>query len=114
MTVRPDSKGHPLWNDAMALARDAYDVAECARERSAVTSTRLRKAAVSVPAHVAGALSGGPKEQAEHMCAARAALAEVGRQAATAQAEGGQALAHRAMDLDKRILFEFGATEAVS
>jgi hypothetical protein len=112
MTDRPEYKSHPLWNDAMALTRDAYLIADRVRSLSPETSRRLRKAAVSVPAHVASALC-APEKKAEHMLAARGALAEL-RQALGAATDGSDAVAQRAKDLDRLILFEFGAAEVVS
>jgi four helix bundle protein len=114
MTERPDYKSHPLWSAAMALTRDAYAIAERLRERSPETTKRLRKAAVSVPAHIASALSCAPDLRAEHMYAARGALAEISRQAARADIDGCEGLARRAEDLDRLVLFEFGTAEAVS
>jgi hypothetical protein len=60
---RPDYKSHPLWNEAMALARAAYAVAEEVSGRDPEEARRLRQAAVSVPAKLAGALAApGPLE----------------------------------------------------
>ncbi len=50
-------KQHPLWQEAMALAREAYAVAEDLRGVDPEGALRLRKAAVAAAAHVAGALS---------------------------------------------------------
>ncbi len=113
MADHPEYKNHPLWNDAMALTRDAYRIADRIRSASPETSRRLRKAAVSVPAHVASALC-APERRLEHMVAARGALAEISRQARQAALEGSDGLAQRAESLDRLILFEFGAAEAVS
>jgi hypothetical protein len=110
----PDYKSHPLWNGAMALTRDAYAIAERVRAQSPETARRLRKVAVSVPAHVASALSTGPERRVEHMLAARGALAELSSTAARLGVEGCEGLAQRADALDRSILFEFGAAEAVS
>ena len=113
MADRPDYKNHPLWKEAIALTRDAYALAQRAQRQSPDTARRLRKAAVSVPAHVASALS-TPEKRADHMLAARGALAELSRQATRTAAEGSDRLARLAEDLDRRVLFEFGAAEAVS
>jgi four helix bundle protein len=113
MTDRPEYKNHPLWNDAMALTREAYRIADRVRSMSPEISRRLRKAAVSVPAHVASALC-APEKRVEHMLAARGALAELSRQALGAGTDGSDAVAQRAEDLDRLILFEFGAAEVVS
>ncbi len=114
MTERPGYKDHPLWIEAMALARDAYALAERLREKELETSNRLRRAAVAVPAHVAGALCSGAEKRAEHMLAARGALAEVSRQSSRAAMEGSGELARQAERLDRSVLFEFGAAEAIS
>ena len=98
----------------MTLARDAYAVAERLKDTSPDTAGRLRKAAVAVPAHVAGAISEEPAKRREHVLAARGALAEVARQAARAPDETGSDLTRLAETLDLSVLFEFGATEALS
>ena len=41
----------------MALVREAYALAEDVREQSPDTARRLRRAAVSVPAHIAAAVN---------------------------------------------------------
>ena len=89
MTDRPAYKSHPLWAGAMALARDAYALADRVKDASPETARSLRKAAVAVPAHVAGAISDGPDKRREHVLAARGALAEVARQAGRAPDEAG-------------------------
>jgi hypothetical protein len=114
MTDRPAYKSHPLWNGAMALARDAYALADRVKDASPETAGRLRKAAVTVPAHVAGAISDDPTRRREHVLAARGALAEVARQAARTPESGSKELMRLAETLDLSVLFEFGATEAVS
>jgi hypothetical protein len=79
---RPEYKNHPLWIEAMALTRSAYTVADGLAPTDADGARGLRKAAVSVPALVAGALSG---EQADSRAAdaagACAALDEVANRA---------------------------------
>jgi hypothetical protein len=114
MTDRPAYKSHPLWTGAMALTRDAYALADRVKDASPETADRLRKAAVAVPAHVAGAISDGPGKRREHVLAARGALAEVARQAARAPDEASKQLTRSAETLDLSVLFEFGATEALS
>jgi hypothetical protein len=114
MTDRPAYKSHPLWAGAMELARDAYALAERVKDASPDTAGRLRKAAVAVPAHVAGAISEEPARRREHVLAARGALAEVARQAGRAPGEDSRELARRAETLDLSVLFEFGSTEAFS
>ena len=114
MTDRPDYKSHPLWTGAMALARDAYALADRVKDASPETASRLRKAAVAVPARVAGAIADGAEKRREHVLAARGALAEVARQAAQAPDEAGNDLMRLAETLDLSVLFEFGATEVLS
>jgi four helix bundle protein len=114
MPDRPAYKSHPLWEGAMALARDVYALAERVKDGSPDTASRLRKAAVAVPAHVAGAISEEPARRREHVLAARGALAEVARQANLAPGEDSRELSRRAETLDLSVLFEFGSTEAFS
>ncbi|MGH9317119.1 MAG: hypothetical protein ACRD1P_08435 [Thermoanaerobaculia bacterium] len=114
MNERPDYKNHPLWNLAMSFTRDAYALAQRLRQSEPETGLCLRTAAVAVPAHVASALASGHGKRLEHMLAARAALAEVSRQAGRIGAPGSEELGRAAKDLDRAILFEFGAAEAVS
>lgn len=114
MTERPAYKSHPLWEGAMALARDAYALAERVKDSSPETASRLRKAAVAVPAHVAGAITENSDRRREHVLAARGALAEVARQAGRSPGEASLELTRQAETLDLSVLFEFGATEAFS
>jgi len=115
---RPDYKSHPLWNEAMELAREAYSLAEELRVEHPEFSRRLRKNAVAVPARIAGALSCTDAARDEHVLAARGALAEVSRQTAReespAHAASGRIslLILRAQKLDRAILFEFGVSLA--
>jgi len=106
---RPAYKNHPLWIEAMSLTRAAYALSERLRGADPETSLRLRKAAVAVPAHVASALSAESGKRSEPMHAARLALAEVARYAARATGSSGNPLAAQARDLDRTVLFEFGA-----
>ena len=115
---RPDYKSHPLWNEAMELAQEAYSLAEELRVEHPEFSRRLRKNAVAVPARIAGALSCDDAARDEHVLAARGALSEVSRQAAR-QEKGRPAapgpvssLLARAERLDRAILFEFGVSLA--
>jgi hypothetical protein len=79
---RPEYKNHPLWIGAMALTRSAYTVAERLAPTDADGARALRKAAVSVPALVAGALSGEQADsRATDAAGACAALDEVARRA---------------------------------
>ena len=114
MTDRPAYKSHPLWTRAMALARDAYALADRVKDASPETAKGLRKAAVAVPAHVAGAITDSSDKRREHVLAARGALAEVARQAARAPDEAAKNLTRLAETLDLSVLFEFGATGALS
>lgn len=112
MPERPAYKKHPLWESAMALTRAAYALAESLKDASPDTASRLRKAAVAVPAHLAGALSGSPDKRREHVLAARGAIAEVARQAARSRGESSRELSRQAETLDLSVLFEFGAGES--
>ena len=114
VTDRPSYKTHPLWNQAMALTRESYALAGLVEEREPDLARRLKKAAVSVPARVASALGGGCDERMEHMHSARGALAALAREARLAGVPGDEELARRADELDRRVLFEFGAGEAYS
>lgn len=114
VSARPEYKSHPLWNAAMDLAREAYALAEGLRGADAEACRRLRRAAVRVPARIAGALSTAADGRAEHVLAARGALAEILRQAKRANGAPGAAapdLAARAERLDRAILFELGVRE---
>jgi len=103
---RPDYKQHPLWTEAMALAHEAYAVAEQLRERDPEAARLLRKAAVSVPARLAGALSAGEAFARETDASeARAALAEVAARAEGLPTRGGlsRALLQHARDLERSV-----------
>jgi four helix bundle protein len=107
---RPDYKSHRLWNEAMAITQAAYALAEQLRPADPTTARHLRRAAVAIPAHVAGALTSEGEARRDHVRTARGALSEVSRQAGRAgTAEGdGTALARRASDLDRAVHFELG------
>jgi hypothetical protein len=113
-TSRPAYKNHLLWIEAMSLTRAAYALSDRMRAADPETSLRLRKAAVAVPAHVASALSAEPEKRSEPMHAARFALAEVARYADRARDSSAGSLAAQARDLDRTVLFEFGAPEVSS
>lgn len=103
---RPDYKLHPLWTEAMALAHEAYAVADELRERDPEAARLLRKAAVSIPAHLAGALSAdAPFARETDASEARAALAEVAARAEELPTRGGlsRALLQRARDLERSV-----------
>jgi hypothetical protein len=112
---RPDYKSHPLWNEAISLTHAAYDLADRVRPSDPLTARHLRKAAVAIPAHVAGALTSDEDARREHVLTARGALAEVSRQAGRAEAAGEPAaaadLARRAGELDRAVSFELGLPE---
>lgn len=114
MTDRPTYKLHPLWIEAISLTREAYAFSERLRPKDLEASLRLRRAAVSVPAHVASALSARPEQRSEPMLAARLALAQVSREAALLDGVDGDDLRHHAGDLDRRVFFELGASDVVS
>ena len=111
-TARPDYKSHPLWNEAIALTHAAYELADRIRPSDPTTARHLRKAAVAIPAHVAGALSAEESEsRREHVSTARGALAEVSRQAGRAGGEQRAAardLQGRAVDLERAVSFQLG------
>ncbi|HEY3172510.1 MAG TPA: four helix bundle protein [Thermoanaerobaculia bacterium] len=116
-TARPDYKSHPLWNEAIALTHAAYELAERIRPSDPNTARYLRKAAVAIPAHVAGALSSEEEEsRREHVATARGALAEVSRQAGRAGAAERAAaadLARRAGELERAVSFQLGEADGV-
>jgi 23S rRNA-intervening sequence protein len=107
---RPEYKNHPLWNEAMAVTQAAYALAEVVRPADPMVARHLRKAAVAIPAHVAGALNSEGEARRDHVLTARGALSEVSRQAARAETAGGTeaatALARRASALDRAVHFE--------
>jgi purine nucleoside permease len=102
---RPDYKSHHLWEEAMALVHEAYGLADQVRAHDPEAARLLRKAAVSVPAHVAGALTAGEEQaRATEVSGARAALADV---AARAEVPA-PALSRRARALDLSVELELG------
>ena len=110
---RPDYKSHPLWAEAMALAHEAYDVAETLRPRDPEAARLLRKAAVAVPARVAGALTADEDvERATETVGARAALSEVAVRASGAPASGkADALVRHADSLSISVALALTAAE---
>ncbi|MEO8431461.1 MAG: hypothetical protein ABI592_08130 [Acidobacteriota bacterium] len=123
MSTRPSYKSHPLWNEAMALTKEVYALADRLAPLDADLARRLKKLAVTVPAGVAGAAATGGEERLGHVAAARAALGELSREALAldaavpADAEGVRAdagIARRADSLHRAILFEFGAQGGLS
>lgn len=113
--ARADYKTHPLWNEAISLTHAAYALAERVRPSDPLTARHLRKAAVAIPAHVAGALTSEEDARRDHVLTARGALAEVSRQAGRAEAAGDVAaaadLARRADELERAVSFALGETK---
>ncbi|MDQ2979452.1 MAG: four helix bundle protein [Acidobacteriota bacterium] len=112
--ARPAYKDHPLWSEAMALARDAYALAGRVKEAEPDLARNLKKASVAVPAQVAGALEASPERRRDHVAAARGALAELSRlgcHAREAGVAGAGELVSRAEDFARSVLFALGAGE---
>ena len=107
----PAYKDHPLWCRAMALTREAYALADAIRRGDVDTATVLRRAAVSIPAHVASALSATGPRRAEEALAARGALAEVARQARRQESPEARRLESAVKELDARVLFDLAAED---
>jgi hypothetical protein len=110
MTERPAYKSHPLWRTAMALAREAYVLADGVKERSPKTASSLRKAAVAVPAHIAAAVSDRLERRRHHVSAACEALAAVAACAGRVPGESSRELIRRAETLGLTVVFELDAT----
>lgn len=111
MTERPHYKDHPLWNEAIALTREAYAVASTLPPDQSALSRSLRRAAVAVPARIAEALSKRGEPRTESTVAARSSLAELTRHLGTAGGADAGVLAERAQRLDRSIRFELEARE---
>lgn len=96
----------------MAVTQAAYALAERVRPAEPLIARHLRKAAVAIPAHVAGALTSDGEARRDHVLTARGALSEVSRQAGRAETAGeidaAAALARRASALDRAVHFELG------
>ena len=110
---RPAYKEHPLWTEAMALTRAAYELADRVRPEDPLTARHLRRASVTIPAHLAGALSSDHDEGArrDHVKTALSALAEVSRQAdrvVGAEHPAAAELARRAEELERAVVFQLG------
>jgi four helix bundle protein len=108
---RPAYKEHPLWNEAMALTHAAYELAERVRPEDPTTARHLRRAAVAIPAHLAGALSSDDDARRDHVTTALSALAEVSRQAdrvAGVERPAAAGLARRACELERAVCFQLG------
>jgi hypothetical protein len=103
---RPEYKQNPLWTEAMALAHAAYAVAEELAERDPEGARLLRKAAVSVPARLAGALSADDAfARDSDASGARTALQEVAARAERLPTRGGTSreLVRKARDLERSV-----------
>ena len=108
---RPAYKEHPLWIEAMALTHAAYELADKIRPADPKMARQLRRAAVAIPAHVAGALTSDDDARLDHVTTARGALAEVARQAARAgpaERTAAEVLARRAGELERSVCFQLG------
>jgi len=111
VTERPLYKDHPLWNEAIALTREAYAVASTLPPERGELSHALRRAAVAVPARVAEALSKRGEPRRESTLAARSSLAEMTRHLAAAGGADAGGIAEKAQRLDRSIRFELEARE---
>ncbi|MCA1610905.1 MAG: four helix bundle protein [Thermoanaerobaculia bacterium] len=113
MIDRPSYKDHPLWSEAMSLTREGYALADRVKEGDPVLALQVKKAAVAVPAQVAGALGAvpGATERRDHLAEARGALASLARHARSCGLPGSDELARRAELFDRSVLFELGAGE---
>ncbi|HEY1435814.1 MAG TPA: hypothetical protein VGG65_10580 [Thermoanaerobaculia bacterium] len=110
---RPDYKSNPLWTEAMALTRAAYAVAEELAERDPEEARLLRKAAVAIPARLAGALSADEVfARSTDASEARVALAEVAARAERLPTRGGTSreLVKQARDLERSVRLALGDT----
>jgi four helix bundle protein len=109
---RPAYKEHPLWIEAMAMTHAAYDLADRVRPQDPATARHLRRAAVAIPAHLAGALSAEDgEERRDHVTTALISLAEVSRQlerAEKVESAAALGLAERARNLERAARFELG------
>jgi hypothetical protein len=108
---RPDYKSNPLWTEAMSLAHAAYAVAEELAERDPEGARLLRKAAVSVPARLAGALSGDEVFARDTDASeAAAALEEVAARAERLPTRGGTSreLVRKARELERSVRLALG------
>ena len=109
----PAYKRHPLWNRAIAVTRDAYALADTIRPRDEGAAAALRRAAVAIPSHVAGALEARGRDRAHEALAARGALAEVARRSRGESSAAARRLEGEAAALDARILFDFADGDGV-
>jgi hypothetical protein len=110
---RPAYKDNPIWIEAISVTRAAYDLAEKVRPEDPLTARHLRRASVTIPAHLAGALSADDDGDArrDHVTTALGALAEVTRQAervGVGEREAAVDLARRARELERAVSFQLG------
>jgi hypothetical protein len=101
---RPEYKSHPLWEAAIRLAHDAYGLADAIRPADPDGAGEIRRAAVSVPARIAGALcaeTSGEKES--EAASASAALGWLAARAERANAPQSEGLADRARQLSRGV-----------
>jgi hypothetical protein len=106
---RPQYKSHPLWEAAIRLAHDAYGLADAIRDADPDTAGEIRRAAVSVPARIAGALSAEtPVEKESEAAGASAALVWLAARAESANAPRYESLADRARELSRGVGLELG------
>lgn len=96
----------------MRLVHEAYGLADALRERDPEAALGLRKAAVSVPARVAGALTA--RETADRdaeASGARAALAEVAARADRASGGTPSDLSQHARKLERSVALELNSLQ---
>lgn len=108
---RPSYKQHPLWIEAIALARQTYAIADALADCDPAEALRLRRLAVSVPALLAGALSAEHEpERAADVSEARAALRDLASSAERlSELPAASAdLTRRAQALDGFVTLELG------
>jgi hypothetical protein len=110
---RPDYKRHRLWEEAIRLTREAYGLAEQLRTDDPQGALALRKAAVAIPAHVAGALSAEQAAEREaEASGARAALAAVAARAeGMAWSAASSDLSRRARELERSVTLELASCD---
>ena len=110
---RPAYKDNPIWIEAISVTRAAYDLAEKVRPDDPLTARHLRRASVTIHAHLAGALSADDDGDArrDHVTTALGALAEVTRQAGrvgSGERAAADELARRARELERAVSFQLG------
>ncbi|MEP6470424.1 MAG: four helix bundle protein [Acidobacteriota bacterium] len=109
---RPAYKDNPIWIEAISVTRAAYDLAEKVRPDDPLTARHLRRASVTIPAHLAGALSADDDEaRRDHVTTALGALAEVTRQAervGSGERAAADELARRTRELERAVSFQLG------